>query len=204
MTGARNASFDTPACTARGIRVCKHPGRWYPDSATAELALGLLICAASVSMGDERSGPKGSKAVFRSASGSPARPSGSSGPAGWAVIWQNTLGAADERDRLEPEPDAGTCSRGRGGAGLEGRADVDFDAISIDMVLSGRSRGLIGQDDIARMKPGAILMTRRVGRLSMKRRCWRRCRQAALSRRSMFTTGNHCRWIRCAVRPIRC
>jgi phosphoglycerate dehydrogenase-like enzyme len=32
------------------------------------------------------------------------------------------------------------------------------DAISIHMVLSDRSRGLVGKADIARMKPGAILI----------------------------------------------
>ena len=53
---------------------------------------------------------------------------------------------------------AGTCGRGRRGAGVEGRADGDADAISIHMVLSDRSRGLVGQPDIARMKRGAILV----------------------------------------------
>src|SRR6202040_3010287 len=46
MTGARNASLDTPACRARGIVVSHTLGGGYTDSATAELALGLLIAAA--------------------------------------------------------------------------------------------------------------------------------------------------------------
>src|SRR5690349_11531975 len=46
MTGARNLSLDTAACTARGIPVCNTQGGGYADSATAELALGLLISAA--------------------------------------------------------------------------------------------------------------------------------------------------------------
>ena len=33
MTGARNASLDTPACTARGIVVCNTQGGGYTDSA---------------------------------------------------------------------------------------------------------------------------------------------------------------------------
>jgi phosphoglycerate dehydrogenase-like enzyme len=54
MTGARNASLDTPACTARGIAVCNTQGGGYTDSATAELALGLLIAAArGIPKGDE-------------------------------------------------------------------------------------------------------------------------------------------------------
>ena len=43
MTGARNVSLDTPACTARGIVGVQHQGGGNTDSATAELALGLLI-----------------------------------------------------------------------------------------------------------------------------------------------------------------
>ena len=46
MTGARNASLDTAACTARGIVVCNAVGGGYAEAATAELALGLLIAAA--------------------------------------------------------------------------------------------------------------------------------------------------------------
>src|SRR6202789_413736 len=53
MTGARNASLDTPACTARGIPVCATQGGGYSDSATAELSLGLLIAAArGLAVGD--------------------------------------------------------------------------------------------------------------------------------------------------------
>src|ERR1700709_1370163 len=52
-TGARNASLDTPACTARGIPVCSTQGGGYSDSATAELSLGLLIMAArGLAVGD--------------------------------------------------------------------------------------------------------------------------------------------------------
>src|ERR1700684_439431 len=55
MTGARNASLDTPTCTARGIVVCNTQGGGYTDSATAELSLGLLIAAArGIPKGDEK------------------------------------------------------------------------------------------------------------------------------------------------------
>src|SRR6202012_3687171 len=46
MTGARNASLDTAACTARGILVCNTSGGAGSQAATAELALGLLLAAA--------------------------------------------------------------------------------------------------------------------------------------------------------------
>src|SRR5580692_13175265 len=46
ITGARNASLDTPACTARGVVVCNTVGGAASEAATAELALGLLLAAA--------------------------------------------------------------------------------------------------------------------------------------------------------------
>src|SRR5580698_1320677 len=46
ITGARNASLDTTACTARGIIVCNTVGGSGTQAATAELALGLLLSAA--------------------------------------------------------------------------------------------------------------------------------------------------------------
>jgi len=55
MTGARNASLDTDACTARGVVVCNTVAGSGStnDSATAELALGLMIAAArGLAVGD--------------------------------------------------------------------------------------------------------------------------------------------------------
>lgn len=46
ITGARNASLDTTACTARSIPVCNTAGGAGTEAATAELALGLLLAAA--------------------------------------------------------------------------------------------------------------------------------------------------------------
>src|SRR6202161_1930938 len=54
ITGARNLSLDTDACTARGVVVCSTQGGGYTDSATAELALGLLLAAArGIPKGDD-------------------------------------------------------------------------------------------------------------------------------------------------------
>jgi phosphoglycerate dehydrogenase-like enzyme len=46
ITGARNDSLDTEACTARGILVCSTTGGAGTQAAPAELALGLLLAAA--------------------------------------------------------------------------------------------------------------------------------------------------------------
>jgi phosphoglycerate dehydrogenase-like enzyme len=45
ITGVRNASLDTPACTTRGVLVCNTVGGAARE-ATAEFALGLLLAAA--------------------------------------------------------------------------------------------------------------------------------------------------------------
>ena len=122
MTGARNASLDTPACTARGIVVCNTQGGGYADSATAELALGLLIAAArGIPKGDEnmraRAVPDGRAGRHR-----PRRQDHRhhrSGPAG-RLHGDVLPRAADERDRLEPEPDRGALQGSRRHAGVEG------------------------------------------------------------------------------------
>jgi phosphoglycerate dehydrogenase-like enzyme len=70
MTGARNLSLGTAACTARGVVVCNTQGGAGADSATAELALGLLISAArGLAVGD---------AIIRACSGSGS----------WADTWR--------------------------------------------------------------------------------------------------------------------
>ena len=53
ITGAKNASLDVDACTARGILVCNTVSDGKGAAATAELALGLLIAAArGIAVGD--------------------------------------------------------------------------------------------------------------------------------------------------------
>jgi phosphoglycerate dehydrogenase-like enzyme len=57
-------------------------------------------------------------------------------------------------------PNLTTAKAEEAGAILVGKSDLmsDADVISVHMVLSPRTRGLIGAEDIARMKQGAILI----------------------------------------------
>lgn len=160
MTGARNASLDTAACTARGIVVCNTTGGGNNEAATAELALGLLISAArAIPAGDAniRAG-KFQEGV----------------PVGYAlagktmgVIGLGRLGSHMARyckalnmnvlawsQNLTPEKAQAA------GATMVSKEELlsRSDAVSIHLVLSDRSRGLLGAADIARMKPGAILI----------------------------------------------
>jgi phosphoglycerate dehydrogenase-like enzyme len=160
MTGARNASLDTPACTARGIPVCATQGGGYSDSATAELALGLLIAAArGLAVGD---------ANIRAGKFQMGVPVGI-GLAGktLGVIGLGRLGgymatyAKALRMNVIAWSQNLTAEKAEAaGAKLVSKDELmsTADAISIHMVLSDRSRGLVGKADIARMKPGAILV----------------------------------------------
>ena len=160
MTGARNASLDTPACTARGIPVCATSGGGYADSATAELSLGLLLAAA-------RGIPRGD-ANMRGGTFQMGVPVGI-GLAGktMGVMGLGRLGGymATYCKALRMNVIAWsqnlTAERcAEMGVTLVTKDELmaQSDAISVHLVLSPRSRGLIGAADIARMKQGAILI----------------------------------------------
>ena len=160
MTGARNASLDTPACTARGVVVCSTAGGGNSEAATAELALGLLIAAArAIPAGDAniRAG-KFQEGV----------------PVGYALqgktmgmIGLGRLGSHMARYckalnmnllawSQNMTPDRAQAA----GATMVSKEELlsRSDAVSIHLVLSDRTRGLIGAADLARMKQGAILV----------------------------------------------
>jgi phosphoglycerate dehydrogenase-like enzyme len=160
ITGARNLSLDTPACTARGIVVSNTQGGGYTDSATAELALGLLIAAA-------RGIPKGDENM-RHGQFQRNVPIGI-GLAGKTIgiIGLGRLGGYMAKYCLAMRMNVIAWSQNLTaercaeiGAKLVSKDELmsQSDAISIHMVLSPRSRGLVGAADIARMKHGAILV----------------------------------------------
>jgi phosphoglycerate dehydrogenase-like enzyme len=160
MTGARNASLDTAACTARGVVVCNTTGGGNNEAATAELALGLLICAA-------RAIPAGD-ANIRAGKFQEGVPVGQA-LAGktMGIIGLGRLGSHMARyckalnmsllawsQNMTPERAQAA------GASMVSKQELlsRSDAVSIHLVLSDRTRGLIGAADLARMKPGAILV----------------------------------------------
>jgi phosphoglycerate dehydrogenase-like enzyme len=154
------ASLDTEACTARGIPVCSTAGGAGTEAEPAELALGLLLAAA-------RAIPA-ADANMRAGRFQEGVPIGIS-LAGKTI---GIIGLGPSRlihGRLRPgaEHDCAGVERKpapeKAQAAGATRVSKDellsrSDAISIHMVLSSRSRGLIGASDIALMKPGAILI----------------------------------------------
>jgi phosphoglycerate dehydrogenase-like enzyme len=160
MTGARNASLDTACCTARGVLVCNTDYGAAPQAATAELALGLLLSAARAIPAADANIRAG-----RFQEGLPVGISLAGKTIG--IIGLGRLGSlmasycrALNMSVLAWSPNLTAETALAAGAVLVSKEALlaQSDAVSIHVVLSPRSRGLIGASDIARMKPGAILI----------------------------------------------
>jgi phosphoglycerate dehydrogenase-like enzyme len=160
ITGVRNLSLDTAACTARGVVVCNTQGGGYADSATAELALGLLISAArGLAVGDEMIRAGGFQMGVPVGIGLAGKTMGIIG-LGRLGTYMATYCTALRMNVIAWSENLTAEKAAAAGARLVSKDELmaASDAISIHMVLSDRSRGLIGAADIARMKPGAILI----------------------------------------------
>ena len=208
ITGAANPSLDVAACTRAGVTVCNTtgggPGAPY---ATAELALGLMIAAARAIPAADR--------IMRAGGFQRGLPVGMS-LAGktLGIVGLGRLGARLARYALALDmsviawsPNLTREKAEEAGARLVGKSELmsGADVISVHMVLSPRSRGLIGPEDIARMKEGAILINTSRGPLSTRPLSSRRLRRAGSSRRSTSTTRSRCRrTIRSGARTIPC
>jgi phosphoglycerate dehydrogenase-like enzyme len=158
MTGRRGSSLDLVALAKRGVTIC------YADhdmtAATAELTLGLIIAAA-------RAIPAGDAAI---------RAGGFQGgvPAGFqlagktlGIIGLGKLGsrlarcaAALDMNLLAWSQNLTEATATAAGAHYvtKERLLAESDVVSLHLVLSGRTRGLIGAPELAAMKPGALLV----------------------------------------------
>lgn len=160
MTGARNASLDAAACTARGVIVCNTQGGGGTEAATAELALGLLIAAArAIPAGDAniRAGrfqegvPVGINLAGKTLGLLGLGRLGSHMARYGRALNMNLLAWSQNMTAEKAEAQGATYVTKED---LFSRSD----AVSIHLVLSDRTRGLVGATDLARMKSGAILV----------------------------------------------
>jgi len=160
ITGSYNALLDLAACTAKGIVVSNTAGHGGTEAATAELSLGLLLAAA-------RSIPAADTNMHsgRFQEGLPVGLSLAGKTMG--IVGLGRLGSHMARycqalnmkvlawsENLTAEKATAA------GAGFVSKEELftRSDAISIHLVLSPRTCGLIGASDLARMKPGTILI----------------------------------------------
>jgi phosphoglycerate dehydrogenase-like enzyme len=161
ITGASVATLDVEACSRQGVLVCNTAGgASAAPYATAELALGLLIAAA-------RSIPVADAAIRKGGfqRGVPVGMSLAGKTLG--IVGLGRLGArmaryahALEMEILAWSPNLTAEKAREAGVRLVRKSDLvaESHAISIHMVLSPRSRGIINAEDIGRMRKGAILI----------------------------------------------
>jgi D-3-phosphoglycerate dehydrogenase len=155
-TGLRNASIDVAAANERGITVCGTEGAKHP---TAELAIGLLIDLArkiSVENARMKAGEPWQATVGADLCGHTL------GVIGLGNLGQRVARVAQAfgmkviawSQNLTPE----RCAE----HGIEYATKADLfqqsDFISIHMVLSDRTRGLVSKTDLGMMKPTAYII----------------------------------------------
>jgi phosphoglycerate dehydrogenase-like enzyme len=154
-TGMRNASFDMPALRDRGVVVCGTEGGGLD---TAELAWGLILGAVRRIAEDHRAMRDG---LWQTRIGH--RIAGRT----LGVLGLGRLGTAVSRVGLAFDMKVIAWSQNLTAerAAAVGVEYVDKEALlrrsdilSVHLVLSPRSRGLVGRGDIALMKRGAILV----------------------------------------------
>ncbi len=158
MTGPRAPTFDLAACTARGILVCNTGAN--TGAATAELALALMLaCRRAVPQADRamKAGSwhegvpigavlEGRRLGLLGLGKLGSRVAGYGRAFGMEVVaWSQNLTA-------EAAEAAG--ARRVEKAELFATADV----VSLHLVLSQRTRGIVGAAELAAMKPGATLV----------------------------------------------
>lgn len=154
-TGMRNASFDLDAARARGIVVC---GTRVQSTSTAELAVGLMISLMRDIGGQHRSMQEGN---WQTRAGNELSGKnigllglGKLGGAVAAVASAFNMNVLSWSQNLTPER-AAQCN-----ARLVEKDELfrSSDVISIHLVLSGRTQGLVGVREFHLMKPTSYLV----------------------------------------------
>lgn len=159
MMGARATTFDFKALAQRGITITTST---VPDNgaSTAELTLALILAAArhlpaaeaSIRRGGFLEGVPAGFELHGKTLGIVGLGKLGALVAGYGRALQMDVIAWSRN--LTPEKAAAAGASAVSKDELFSRADV----ISIHMVLSDRSRGLIGADDLGRMKKGAVIV----------------------------------------------
>jgi phosphoglycerate dehydrogenase-like enzyme len=159
LTGTRAPNVDQDACTKRGI-ICTFTSGGHSPAPAAEMTLALLLAAA-------RKIPEGD-AAMRAGRFQEGVPPGINlegrtlGLVGLGRIGQYMAryGHALGMKVLAWSQNLTDEKAKEGGATRVSKEDLfaESDAVSVHLVLGPRSRGLIGAEDFARMKKGAIFI----------------------------------------------
>ncbi len=162
--GMRNAAIDLDACRERGIAVTGTEGGGAP---TAELAFGLILALSRNIVAEDRSLRAGTWETRRLGSVVHGKTLGlvGLGKLGAEVA---RMGQAFGMDCLAWSPNLTPERAQQAGCRAVDKATLfgSSDYISLHLVLSDRSRGIVGAADIAAMRPTACLVnTSRAGLL---------------------------------------
>ena len=158
LTGVRAPSLDLAACTARGVVVCNTA--MDSAAATAELALALMLaCARAIPRAD---------ATMRSGGWHTGVPLGYAlagkqlGIVGLGKLGARVAGYGKALGMQVVAWSQNLTDEAAEAHGVRRIAKEELfstsDVISLHLVLSDRTRGLVGADELAAMKDGAILV----------------------------------------------
>ena len=159
LTGGRTWTMDFDTLNARGIPVC-HTGGEKSGAATAEIALGLLLSAA-------RSMNRGDASIREGGFQGGVPPGDVLDGKTLGIIGLGKIGTRMARYGVALGMQVIAWSANltgekahAGGARLVDKATLlaQSDAISLHLVLSDRTRGILGAKELAQMKTGAILI----------------------------------------------
>jgi len=158
LTGFRSNNVDIDACTARGV-LCSNTGAHGPEAA-AEMALALMLASTRrVAQGDaamRRGEFQENVGLGLTLSGRTLGIIGLGRIGAQMARYGNALGMrvlAWSQNLTEEKAQAADATRVE-----KSELMKDSDAITLHLVLSARSRGIIGAADIAQMKRGALLI----------------------------------------------
>ena len=167
LTGARSPSLDIVACTNQGVIVCNTGGGEETTASTAELTWALLLAAV-------RSVPKGN-ALMHAGGWHEGLSLGQSlegkrlGIVGLGKLGQRVAQYGDAfgmdvvawSQNLTDEAAAAARAKKVTKAELFATSD----AVSLHLVLSDRTRNIVGAAELGAMKPGAVLVNTSRGAL---------------------------------------
>ena len=177
-TGARNAAIDVAACTGRGVLVCGTRG---VSHGTAELTWGLILAAARHLPGELASVRAGGwmTGVGRDLAG-----------ARLGVIGLGRLGARVAEIGLAFGMDIVAWSQNLSDARCrevgvrrvtKGELLATSEFVTIHLVLSDRTRGLVGEAELAAMRPDAWLVNTSRGPICDEQALATACREGRIA-----------------------
>ncbi|BBK29763.1 lactate dehydrogenase-like 2-hydroxyacid dehydrogenase [Stella humosa] len=154
-TGMRNAAVDLAALAERGVTVC---GTGAPGGPTAELTWGLILALMRQIPREDRAMRAGrwQETIGQETAGRTLGVLGL-GRLGAKVA---KIGQAFDMNVIAWSPNLTAERAAEAGVRLVSKEALfaEADVVTIHVVLSPRSRGLVGADDLARMKPTAYLV----------------------------------------------